>query len=65
MEVTSTPLISYDDIKSFSTDLVADAFYTDLHLNSLLPDGNSLTDGPGEDVLADLFSMISLGTRVQ
>lgn len=61
MDNISTRLLSYSEIDTCTTDLVADAFMTDQELRTILP---GLDLDPEDHVIAGLLEKIHLGTRV-
>jgi hypothetical protein len=61
MDNISTRLLSYSEIDTSTTDLVADAFMTDQELRAILP---GLDLNPDDHVIAGLLEKIHQGTRV-
>ncbi|MCI0522509.1 MAG: hypothetical protein L0Y37_02540 [Bacteroidales bacterium] len=61
MDNISTQLLSYSQIDTFTTDLVADAFGIDHELKAILPYPDLQ---PEENVIAGLFEKIHQATRV-
>jgi hypothetical protein len=65
MKETFTPLLTFNDLKAYSTDLFCDAYGFDIQLSAILPQGENVSDDPSDEVLAGLFERISHDAKVQ
>lgn len=65
MERTFTPLLTFNDLRSYNTDLFSDAFGIDAELEGILPSLEYIKGDPSDDVLSGLFEMISHDTTVR
>ncbi len=64
MKETFTPLLTFNDLKSYSTDLFCDAYGFDIQLGAILPSQEKASDNPSDEVLAELFERISHDAKV-
>lgn len=64
MKQTFTPLLTFNDLKAYSTDLFCDAYGFDIQLGAILPPGENVSDNPSDEVLAGLFERISHDAKV-
>jgi len=64
MKETFTPLLTFNDLKSYSTDLFGDAYGFDILLGAILPSFANVSDNPSDEVLAELFERISHDAKV-
>jgi len=65
MKETFTPLLTFNDLKAYSTDLFSDAYGFDIQLGVILPSWDNVSDDPSEEVLAGLFERISHDAKVE
>jgi len=64
MKETFTPLLTFNDFKAYSTDLLSDAYGFDIQLGAILPSRENVSDDPADEVLAELFERISHDAKV-
>ena len=64
MKETFTPLLTFNDLKTYSTDLFSDAYSFDIQLGAILPSHERASDNPSDEVLAELFERISHDAKV-
>lgn len=64
MKETFTPLLTFNDLKAYSTDLFCDAYGFDIQLCAILPSQENVSDDPSDEVLAGLFERISHDAKV-
>ncbi len=65
MKETFTPLLTFNDLRAYSTDLFSDAWSIDIQLGAILPLREDIADDPSDEVLAGLFERISHDAKVQ
>jgi len=64
MKETFTPLLTFNDLRTYNTDLFSDAFGIDNELSTILPLRETVIDEPSDEVLAGLFERISHNAKV-
>ena len=65
MKENFTPLLTFNDLQTYCTDLISDAYRIDIELGAILPSPDNVEDEPSDKVLAGLFERISHDATVR